>query len=417
MLHPATCVLVRDLRFPVGGFESWVETLAAGLPQHQVPTVVLVVTEEAKVPPVIAARCSPAMTQSVLASPHAPEQAAYVVAALEQLARDGRSGIFFTMGYPYINMVGVNLRGSPFVAVPVMHGRDPGAFDWACMGPPPAIVSPSTDYAEICRDELSRRVGRWRACRRVVSIPHGVAVPDPELLRAKWNRPPAVPLQVIAVSRLDDHIKRPWDYVRVAEELHRRELPAHLTVHGVGSCFEAMQQQAELLHDHLTVAGPIAREELYSRLLESDVLLSTSESEAFGLAVAEGLICGNAVVAADIPGPVREMVQPRTGFSVPVGDVVTIVDRLAMLCERPELVRQLGRAGHDYVRQHFPEATMLAAYARLARRVGRRMRPGPRWRAAMPLKLSPGEALPPGIFDGWPLLAGVRGLVRRFIGI
>ena len=66
----------------------------------------------------------------VAIDPHddAVEQARIVVRALESLARDGEHGVFFSGGWPYIDIAALNLRRSPFAPVLVMHGRHSSAL-------------------------------------------------------------------------------------------------------------------------------------------------------------------------------------------------------------------------------------------------------------------------------------------------
>jgi glycosyltransferase involved in cell wall biosynthesis len=373
----AGCVLVRDQRVAAGGFETWVETLAEGLPALGVRTIVLAIgaVRELRASRVIA----------IGAHDDDVEQTRIVLRALESLARDGEHGVFFSGGWPYLDIAALNLRQSPFAPVLVMHGRHPSALEWIAAGPPRKIVVPAPDYARVVARELRRRARRFRAMGRVVTIPHGVPLPA---LGEKLTRPLSSPLAVAAVTRLDEDTKRPLDLIRIAARARERGVELRLTIAGGGPAEATMRSGAP---GNVVFAGVLSHERVLELLVASDVLLSTSESEAFGLAVAEALASGCAVVAADAPGAIREMVTPSTGARVPVGDIDAFVDALASRSD----VRAKGAAGRKLIEERFTVERMLRAYAQLVKRVGSRAHLS--WTVAARLLTSPSEATLPSI--------------------
>jgi glycosyltransferase involved in cell wall biosynthesis len=336
-------VLVRDPRFPIGGFETWVETLAAKLPERGVDVTLL-----------------------------APQTDGEVLEELSRRAARGEHGVVFTGGYPYLYVAGLNLLGSPWVPVPVLHGRDPGAVEWLAVGPPPKIVVPTSDLADMLKPLLTARLGRLRMRGRIAVIPHGVEVPD-------VTRPvPSLPLQVIVVSRFEEEVKRASDYVRIVEAA--AHLPLRFTFVGDGSALPAMRA---VLGERVRFTGALPREQVYEELLRSDVLLSASSSEAFGLSVAEALACGCAVIAADAGGAVHELLDGRV---VPVGDIAAFVRELEELVKHP----RRDEAGRERIQTRYSADAMADAYTRLVRSL--RSRPNPKWRP--PMYRTPAEALP-----------------------
>ena len=81
---------------------------------------------------------------------------------------------------------------------------------------------------------------------------------------------------------------------------------------------------------HVTGLTRVELAEVYRR---ATVVLVPSEAEGFGLPVIEGLACGAAVVASEIPA-LREAGGPAAAF-VPVGDVGAWSDRVAKLITDP----------------------------------------------------------------------------------
>jgi glycosyltransferase involved in cell wall biosynthesis len=346
-------VLVRDPRHPIGGFETWVETLAAKLPERGVDVTLLV--------------------------PHTDGE------VLEELARRaarGEHGVFFTGGYPYLYVAGINLLGSPWVPVPVLHGRDPGAAEWMAIGPPPKIVVPTAELAEMLEPLLTSRVGRLRMRGRLAVIPHGVRVPAEV---PKLARDPELPLRVVIVSRFEDDVKRASDYVRIIEAA--AGLPLEFTLVGDGSALPAMRER---LGDRARFTGAIPPAGVYEELLAADVALSASSSEAFSLAVAEALACGCAVITADAGPASRQRTLEAGGKVIEPGDISAFVRELEAFTRDPHAVRGIGRHGHELVRDRYSDDRMADVYADLVRSL--RSRPNPKWRP--PMHRTPAEALP-----------------------
>jgi len=282
--------------------------------------------------------------------------------------------------------------------VPVLHGRHHSAYEWLVAGPPRMIVSPSDEYASTIRRVLRERVRWFRALGRVVVIPHGVRLPD---LGDKLERPVSPPLEVVAALRLTDDVKRPFDLLAVARRALERGVDLRLTIAGTGPAEEQMRAEAP---PNVRFAGVISRSRIADFFLAADVVLSTSETEAFGLTIAEGLAAGCAVVAADAEGPVRALVTEATGRRVAVGDIDGFVDALEQIAP---LVRKHGRAGRAVVARDFNEERMLKAYATLIRRLSARLAEDREWRPPEPLLTLPTQLTLP------PLRERLRRTLRR----
>jgi len=384
-------VLIRDPRYRVGGFETWVDTLSHGLRQQGVRVHRLIPTASAPEP-----RADRAHEDDVAipAADGVEAQSAEVLRALERLATQGHAGIFFNLGYRYIGVAGLHLDGSPWIPVPVAHGRHPADLDWILCGPPRRIVSPSPDYAETLRAELARRIGRLRARGRVRTIPHGVALPPLDRVAAKWSRA-ASQIDIAAVSRLDETAKRPWDYLRIAERLAAAGAPFRMRILGDGPCEAAMRAWVSErgLQDRVRLVGAVSGAAVSECLADSRILISTSESEAFGLAVAEALAHACAVIGADIPGTVRDLLGVDRGVRVPVGDVSAFADAAIRLASDWPSASRMGWRGREHVARHYTIERMVAGYVQLVNGLRRRFRPATGWRAPPVRFFTPGEAL------------------------
>jgi glycosyltransferase involved in cell wall biosynthesis len=150
----------------------------------------------------------------------------------------------------------------------------------------------------ICVSEVeAQRVVRAfpEVAARVVVIPNGI---DAAALRAAVPFPTTVPL-VLTSGRL-----HPFKRVdRVIDAMAALPVPARLVVLGDGPSAPALRGRAARLGiaDRVSFPGSVARGDVERWLRTASVYISLSESEAFGIGVAEGVAAGARVLASDIP--------------------------------------------------------------------------------------------------------------------
>jgi trehalose synthase len=102
----------------------------------------------------------------------------------------------------------------------------------------------------------------------------------------------------------------------------------------------------------------------------SDVVVQKSIREGFGLIVSETLWKGTPMVAGDTGGIPIQMPDGAGGFLADPLDEDAFAERVAYLLRNPEIGRELGRRGHEVVRDRFlitryvaDELTLLAQLA------------------------------------------------------
>ncbi|MGW9156573.1 MULTISPECIES: glycosyltransferase [unclassified Microbacterium] len=148
------------------------------------------------------------------------------------------------------------------------------------------------DVVVAVSDLLAARIA---AIRRgpVVVIPNHVESPaEPAPPRSR-----TAAVRLIAVGGLVPH-KGPLLAVSALAELRRRGVDASLTWLGDGPLRAEVSAAAERagVAEHLRLAGAVAKAEVTSALQQSDVFLLPTESETFGVAIAEALVAGVPVV-------------------------------------------------------------------------------------------------------------------------
>jgi len=99
--------------------------------------------------------------------------------------------------------------------------------------------------------------------------------------------------------------------------------------------------------------------------LALDVFVTPSETESFGLAIAQAMATGTAVVATETDGA-REVVEDqRTGLLVPVGDVERLAESIMMLLADENKRRLLGSQAQDVVSLRFSLNRMVDEIERI----------------------------------------------------
>ena len=140
------------------------------------------------------------------------------------------------------------------------------------------------------------------------------------------------------------------------------------------------EEQVRATVDRLGLADSVRftgyRDDVPDLLVASDVSVLTSLYEGIPRALMESMTLGLPIVATDVPGTRTLIVDERTGFLVPVGDVQLLADRLQLLRTDPDRAAALGRAGRERIERYFDERQVTERVLEVYEHV-RARRPGP----------------------------------------
>lgn len=221
---------------------------------------------------------------------------------------------------------------------------------------------------------VSNAVARELRLQRVVSdgqlavVPNGV---DVERFAVAFDRaqflqsiglPPNVPL-VGSIGELRT-LKRHDDFIRAAARVLSQFPETHFVLAGVDT------SHSSAVHKHLeqlvVETGLKERfrflgwvEDAEKLLSAIDVFVSASETESFGLAIAEAMAAGTAVVATATEGAREVIDDQETGLLVPIGDVTRIADSIALLLSDGERRRQIATRARNAVNARFSLKRMV----------------------------------------------------------
>ncbi len=159
-------------------------------------------------------------------------------------------------------------------------------------------------------------------------------------------------------------VKRINDVVKVFDLIHSA-MPARLVFIGEGPD----RSTAELLicklglQDRVTFLGPQA--DVTETLRHADLLLSTSESESFGLTIAEAMACEVPVVASAVGGVPEVIEDGVTGYLAPVGCIRTLAKSAIEILSDSKKQEAFGKAGRQRVLNTFAQELITTQYERL----------------------------------------------------
>lgn len=197
--------------------------------------------------------------------------------------------------------------------------------------------------------------------RKVHLLMNGVAVPRPVSEAERWAvraslgiAPETVVIGSTGRMLLDSH-KRFSDLIRAVALLRAQSLPVALLLVGDGPQRAVYTELAADLgvSDSVFFAGYQDDIALYYHAF--DVFSLASAYEAFGLVLAEAMLCELPVVATRVGGMVSIVAENETGFLVPPQSVSELAEALKALVVDSALRNRMGAAGKERALTHFTE--------------------------------------------------------------
>ena len=178
----------------------------------------------------------------------------------------------------------------------------------------------------------------------------------------KWKLP-ADTLLVGSVGELTP-LKGQEEILRAAPQLLKQLPETHFIIAGIDHSREKQHRtRLEQLIKELNLTTQVSLvgwlddlAELYCAL---DVFVSASHTESFGLAIAEAMASGTAVVATETEGAGELIETGETGLLVPIGNVDRLVESILLLLEDKEKRVRLSGAGQHAAAANFSLERMI----------------------------------------------------------
>jgi glycosyltransferase involved in cell wall biosynthesis len=222
-------------------------------------------------------------------------------------------------------------------------------FEQRLLGRARKVIATSPDYLQ-----SSQALQRWR--HRTEVVPLGL---DPGRLKCPplpepgpWRNPGH--LRVLAVGRLARY-KGYSGLIDAVSALDNVEL----IIAGQGPLSAELQRQIENSGavGRIHLAGGVDNQTRNQWLASCDLLAlpSINRAEAFGLCLVEAMAAGKPSLATTVPGSGMSWVveHERTGWLVPPGDRVPLIEQLAHLQDHRELLSATGDRARVMFGQRF----------------------------------------------------------------
>jgi len=178
---------------------------------------------------------------------------------------------------------------------------------------------------------------------------------DRAAVRRNWNIPAEAPV-VLFCAKLQPW-KRPQDLLRAFASAN---VPgSYLVYTGDGPLKSDLEMEAKALGiaDRTRFLGFVNQSGLPQVYCASDLLVLSSEYDAFGVVVNEAMLCGRAVIVSDRVGAKFDLIREgQTGFVYPCGDVDALANHLRRVLSDREALRQYGEAAKRRIAQWSPQA-------------------------------------------------------------
>lgn len=188
------------------------------------------------------------------------------------------------------------------------------------------LFTQSAQRARANRGDLRKRIG----------VPERYFLNVGRLIRAK-----GVLDLLDAYGRLDEEIRAAVGLVFVGDGAAKEELTQRASVVRPGT---------------VKFSGFVQKEHLADFYALADVLVFPTHSDPWGLVVNEAMACSLPVIASDVAGCVRDLVEDGwNGAVVPARDVAKLCSSMEFLAKREDLRAQMGERSLQRVTAYSPE--------------------------------------------------------------
>ena len=161
------------------------------------------------------------------------------------------------------------------------------------------------------------------------------------------------------------NFRRVKNVVHVVEVFHRilqEGLSAKLLLVGDGPDRSNVEQLTRDLGIQDSVRFLGKQDPVQEILSISDLFLLPSSSEAFGLALLEGMACNVPVVCSDVGGLTELVGDSGAGYLCPLGDIDAFSNACIKILRDDQLHADMSNNARDYVVRHFDTEAIIDQY-------------------------------------------------------
>jgi glycosyltransferase involved in cell wall biosynthesis len=197
-------------------------------------------------------------------------------------------------------------------------------------------------------------------------MPDHVIIRNKVALPENWSRSARIGrgLRVLYVGR-GSLEKRPHLLGRIAQGCRELGVEATFVLAGPGIAPWLTEAQRALV----SCPGMLSGQALWQQYAQSDILLMTSSTEGFPVAVQEAMLCGLIPVLTAVGGIPGELSHMKNAWLLPAGDddavVAAGVQALARLAKAPALQQRLAKGAEAFAKRHYLGQGFRAAWRKV----------------------------------------------------
>ena len=151
----------------------------------------------------------------------------------------------------------------------------------------------------------------------------------------------------------------------IIKSLRARGVNLHFTIIGGGILSDWLRDQFadEIAGGTVEMTGVIPHQEVYRCMSGADVFLYPTHLDAFGLVIAEAMMCGAVPVVTLLPGITDNLITAgQDGFLIEQDNIELFVDRIVLLNQNSELRREMQKCANATAKDRLSLAKMHQNY-------------------------------------------------------
>ncbi len=163
-------------------------------------------------------------------------------------------------------------------------------------------------------------------------------------------------VKLLYVGRISKE-KNLLDLVEICRRLHHTRRDFHVYIVGDGPFMKSLKEAFRSLP--ATMTGFLEGDALAQAYASSDIFIFPSTTDTFGNVVLEAQAAGVPVIVTDEGGPRENLLDKKTGYIVPAGDIDAFVERIRLLMDNAPQRIEMGRNARRYVENRSFDAAYI----------------------------------------------------------
>lgn len=180
---------------------------------------------------------------------------------------------------------------------------------------------------------------------RVKYLPYGVKQ-NTELQKSKNQY-----LKLVFVGRLDEG-KGLNELILIENILQQKNIQVEWTIIGKGPLKQSLQQ-AWTSKTNVQFVSPDTNDEVLNILESQDILVFPTKFEGTPVAILESISRGVVPIVTNLPGGIRDVVQPEFGHLLPIDETEKFGDVIAYYHNNRSMLYQRQKNAHEFALQHY----------------------------------------------------------------